>query len=126
VGIWHNPSERDRVIQQVLKNGFFKDEYIEFNTKSGETILALWSAETIMHSGRKLMLSMIHDITARVKAEKELRILKENLEVEVEEKTQELRQRIADLERFQEATIEREFRIKELRDEIERLKGANS
>ncbi|MBN1986875.1 MAG: PAS domain S-box protein, partial [Prolixibacteraceae bacterium] len=51
VGIWRNPSERDRVIQQVLKNGFFKDEYIEFITKNGEVILALWSAETIMHSG---------------------------------------------------------------------------
>lgn len=126
VGIWYNPSERDRVIQQVFKNGFFKDEYIEFNTKGGEVIFALWSAETILQSGRKLMLSMIHDITARVKAERELRILKENLEVEVEEKTQELRERIAELERFQEATIEREFRIKELRDEIERLKEANS
>jgi len=55
-----------------------------------------------------------------------LRILKENLEVEVEEKTQELRQRIAELERFQEATIEREFRIKELRDEIEKLKSVNT
>jgi PAS domain S-box-containing protein len=123
VGIWHNPSERDRVIQLIHKNGFFKNEYIEFNTKSGETILALWSAEIIRHSGKDLMLSMIHDITARVKAERELRILKENLEVEVEEKTQELRQRIAELERFQEATIEREFRIKELRDEIKLLKS---
>jgi PAS domain S-box-containing protein len=126
VGIWHNPSERDRVIQLIHKNGFFKNEYIEFNTKSGEVILALWSAETIMHSGKKLMLSMIHDITARVKAENELRRLKENLEEEVEEKTQELRQRISELERFQEATIEREFRIKELREEIEKLKSVNS
>jgi PAS domain S-box-containing protein len=123
VGIWHDPSERDRVIQQVLKNGFFKDEYIEFKTKSGEIILALWSAETIMQSGKKLMLSMIHDITARVKAERELRRLKENLEVEVEQKTQELRQRITELERFQNATIEREYRIKELRDEIKYLKN---
>jgi len=126
VGIWLNPSERDRIIEILQKNGSFKNEYIEFNTKSGETILALWSAETIRHSGKNLMLSMIHDITARVKAERELRILKESLEMEVEEKTQELRLRIAELERFQNATIEREFRIKELRDEIEILKGAKS
>jgi PAS domain S-box-containing protein len=123
VGIWRNPPERDRIIQKVLKKGFFKDEYIEFKTKTGETILALWSAETIMHSGKKLMLSMIHDITARVKAENELLRLKENLEVEVEEKTRELRERIAELERFQQATIDREFRIKELRDEIQLLKN---
>jgi PAS domain S-box-containing protein len=114
VGIWRNPPERDRIIQKVLKKGFFKDEYIEFKTKTGETI---------MHSGKKLMLSMIHDITARVKAENELLRLKENLEVEVEEKTRELRERIAELERFQQATIDREFRIKELRDEIQLLKN---
>jgi PAS domain S-box-containing protein len=122
VGIWRNPSERDRIIQFLQKNGFFKDEYIEFNTKSGDEILALWSAETIELGGKKLMLSMIHDITQRVKAETELRELKNNLEIEVQKKTQELRERISELERFHEATIEREFRIKELRDEIERLK----
>lgn len=122
VGIWRNPSERDRIIQFLQKNGSFKDEYIEFNTKSGDIILALWSAETIDLGGKKLMLSMIHDITKRVKAENELRELKNNLEIEVQKKTQELRERISELERFHEATIEREFRIKELRDEVERLK----
>jgi PAS domain S-box-containing protein len=126
VGIWRNPSERDRVIKYILKNGFFKDEYIEFNTKSGDTILALWSAEIIALGGKKLMLSMIHDITKRVKAENELRNLKNNLEIEVQQKTQELRERVAELERFQNATIEREFRIKELRDEIEILKSTKS
>lgn len=123
VGIWRNPSERDRIIQLVLKNGSFKDEYIEFATKTGETILALWSAETIMLSGKKLMLSMIHDITARIKAENELRRLKENLEDEVKLKTRELRERVAELERFQQATIDREYRIKELRDNIKHLQN---
>jgi len=64
----------------------------------------------------------IEDITARVTTENELRQLKESLEVEVEEKTSELRERITELERFQNATIEREYRIKELRDEIKLLK----
>ena len=126
VGIWRDPSERDRVIKFIQENDSFKDEYIEFNTKSGDTILALWSAEIIVLGGKKLMLSMIHDITKRVKAENELRKLKNNLEIEVQQKTHELRERVAELERFQEATIEREFRIKELRDEIEVLKGAKS
>jgi PAS domain S-box-containing protein len=123
VGIWRDPSERDRVIKFIQKNGSFKDEYIEFNTKSGDAILALWSAEIIALGGKKLMLSMIHDITKRVKAENELRNLKTNLEIEVQQKTQELHERIAELERFQNATIEREFRIKELRDEIKLLKS---
>jgi len=122
IGIWRNPLDRDRIIQFLQQNGFFKDEYIEFNTKSNDVILALWSAETIELGGKKLMLSMIHDITQRVKAENELRELKNNLEEQVKEKTKELHERITELERFHEATIEREFRIKELRDEIERLK----
>ncbi|MCA1761021.1 MAG: PAS domain S-box protein, partial [Bacteroidales bacterium] len=117
------PSERDRIIIHLQKNNSFKDEYIEFKTKTGELILALWSAETIMHSGKKLMLSMIHDITARVKAENELRKLKDSLQEKVEVKTKELNERIEILERFHEATIEREFRIKELKEEIKYLKA---
>ncbi|HAJ26742.1 MAG TPA: hypothetical protein DCG53_05780 [Syntrophus sp. (in: bacteria)] len=66
------------------------------------------------------------DISDRKEAEKELRQLKEHLEKDVEEKTVELRSRIAELERLHEATIEREFRIKELRDEMAQLKGEPS
>jgi PAS domain S-box-containing protein len=62
------------------------------------------------------------DITERKRAEEELMQLKNDLEQQVEEKTSELKQRIAELERFQDATIEREFRIKELREEIKLLK----
>ena len=50
--------------------------------------------------------------------------LKNNLEQKVQEKTGELNERIAELERFHEATINRELRMKELRDEIARLKGS--
>jgi len=59
---------------------------------------------------------------ARQKAEAELRKSKENLEIQVDRKTRELQVRVAELERFHDATVEREFRIKELRDEIERLR----
>lgn len=49
--------------------------------------------------------------------------IKEELERKVEQKTIELQQRISELERFAEATIDREFRMKELRDELKRIKG---
>ncbi|MHC1736693.1 MAG: PAS domain S-box protein [Ignavibacteriaceae bacterium] len=45
-----------------------------------------------------------------------------DLEKKVEEKTIELRERLKELERFHDATINRELRIKELRDEIDELK----
>ena len=67
-----------------------------------------------------------HDITKRKQAEQELLAFKNDLEIKVQEKTKELSERIEELERFYNATIDRELRMKELRDEIKRLKGENS
>jgi len=53
--------------------------------------------------------------------EEEILKLKDSLVIEVAEKTEELNERLSELERFKEATIEREFRIKELNDRIEEL-----
>jgi len=66
---------------------------------------------------------LIGEIVRRKITEKEILSLNKQLERKVAEKTRELRERIDALERFHDATIEREFRVKELRDEIERLKS---
>jgi len=66
---------------------------------------------------------IITDITHRKQAEEELKILNNNLEKHVEAKTTELKNRIDELERYRVATIDREFRIKELREEVERLRS---
>jgi PAS domain S-box-containing protein len=63
------------------------------------------------------------DITERKQAEEKILKLNEELENKVAERTQELQKRVSELEIFYDATINREFRIKELRDEIERLKN---
>ncbi|MCF8221758.1 MAG: PAS domain S-box protein [Bacteroidales bacterium] len=70
----------------------------------------------------KEIIGVGRDITERKEAEIELRKLKDNLEAEVEKKTGEMRDQLIKLERFHDATVEREFRIKELNDEIARLK----
>jgi PAS domain S-box-containing protein len=62
------------------------------------------------------------DINKLKEVQQELRKLKDNLQIQVDKKTKELQERITELEKLQEATINREFRIKELRDEIKRLK----
>ena len=61
------------------------------------------------------------DITERKRAEKELKKYSEKLEEMVDKRTAELKERIDELERFHDATVERELRIKRLREEVERL-----
>jgi hypothetical protein len=73
----------------------------------------------------KLFSAVVLDVTDRKNKEKELQQIRERLEKEVNEKTRELHDRIAELENFREATIERELRMEELRKEIERHKKGN-
>ncbi|MDW7681199.1 MAG: PAS domain S-box protein [bacterium] len=64
----------------------------------------------------------ISDITERKRAEEALENLKNELEMKVKEQTKQLQKKITELQRFHDATIDREFRMKELRDEINELK----
>ncbi len=73
VGIWADPGERDRIVAKLQAHGAFKDEPIEFTTKTGQTLTALWSAEAITLAGREVMLSMIYDETERKQYEKALK-----------------------------------------------------
>lgn len=72
VGIWADPGERDRIVAKLKVHGTFKDEPIEFKTKTGRTLTALWSAETITMAGQEVMLSTICDETERRLYEKAL------------------------------------------------------
>ncbi|MDZ7762816.1 MAG: PocR ligand-binding domain-containing protein [Melioribacteraceae bacterium] len=80
----------------------------------------------VIETAKKRLQSSAHligEIVNRKLAEDELKELKNHLEVEVKQKTEELQQRVSELERFHEATIDRELRMKQLREEIKRLKG---
>lgn len=80
-----------------------------------------WLRLVIVSMGEDIAI-LGEDITERKQAEEALKKLKDDLEIQVAEKTKELKERISELERFHDATVQREFRIKELRDEIEKLK----
>lgn len=66
------------------------------------------------------------DITDYVRSEAELQQIKLQLQKEMDDKTNELQERIKELEHFHDITVEREIRVKELRDELKRLKNQKS
>jgi len=111
--------------QKIAKLGSFSIETIH-KTKDGREISVEVTTNFVEYGGQQLNCAVARDITARKQAEKALAKAYAGLEdkVKVSERTKELQVRINELERFHKATVEREFRMKELRDEIERLKSA--
>jgi PAS domain S-box-containing protein len=119
-----SPEQFDALIQPLLKKEkksavletpHYRKDGTFYNT---EVYLQLLEIEN-----EKVFSAVVLDITDRRNKEKELQQIQERLEKEVNEKTRELNKRIAELENFREATIERELRMEELRNEIERLKN---
>ena len=110
----------DKALKTLAEKGIitpFDKEYIH---KSGKRIPITLGAATLA-GAKDTGVAFVLDITEKRMAEDELMKLKDSLEFEVNEKTKELRERVAELERFHEATIDRELRMKELRDEIAAL-----
>ncbi|MFO7895545.1 MAG: transporter substrate-binding domain-containing protein [Candidatus Cloacimonadales bacterium] len=102
--------------------------YIEQRAKTihGWRWLA-WNNKAILDEEGKVkeIIGSGRDITVQKNVELELEELKDNLQKEIAAQTKELQEKIDQLERFREATVEREFRINELRQELQRLRGAS-
>ncbi len=81
--------------------------------------------QIIEYENESLFTAIVLDISKRKETEAELKAFKDQLEKKVEEKTKELRERVAELEHFHEVTIEREIRMKEISDELKALKGGD-
>ena len=73
VGIWFNPEDRERIAGKLGNRGFFKNEPISLKTKTGKQVNALWSGEIITVGSKKAMLSLLYDMTERLRAEDALR-----------------------------------------------------
>ncbi len=72
VGIWIDPGERERLVREVEKEGFARDQEIHIRAKSGQVGVIQISAELIELHGKKCLLTVGQDITERKKAEARL------------------------------------------------------
>lgn len=118
------PARWKEIHQRSLSGEIMRAERDPFVRSDGSLDWIRWECRPWFESDNSIGGIILYSevITDRIKSEDELRNLKDDLEIKVKEKTKELEERINELERFHEATIERELRMKELKDENARLK----
>jgi PAS domain S-box-containing protein len=88
--IWADIADRNSVVDDLSKGKEVVGREFLFRKKSGEIIAGLFSAHVIILNSESFILSSINDITERKQAEQSLRYAKENLELRVLERTEEL------------------------------------
>ncbi len=79
IGLWGDSEVRDEMIAVLRLKKSFKEKPVRFRTKGGQIRFAHWFAEVISIDGRNMMLSLIHDITEREEAAKNLRESKQKI-----------------------------------------------
>lgn len=114
--------EDSRISIADYENTFVKS-LVMFPVRTHDSIAAIGCYWKINHEPTEMELQFLQTLADSAGRPIENVRLYNELEKKVEEKTIELRERLKELERFHDATINRELRIKELRDEIDELKG---
>ncbi|MRT94301.1 PAS domain S-box protein [Ancylomarina sp. 16SWW S1-10-2] len=103
------------------------DLEVRFINAQGDNLYVRTIGQPIIKNGKVIKVyGNLIDITERKKAEQELTKHREHLEVLVKERTIELETKNKELARFNDLFVDREFRIKELKNEIDKLVKYNS
>ena len=89
--------------------------------KNGELIWLEINLKRVKIGGEDRIIAVDRDITNRKKVEEKLEKYHDSLEELVKERTIELEKKNAELERYNNLFVGREFRIKELRDKVKKL-----
>ena len=79
LGLWNTVAERDRMFHTLLKHGRVPQSEQVFQTKGGEPLITLLSAELIRFDGRPCALVTAEDITVRKQAEEARLVLAQRL-----------------------------------------------
>jgi two-component system, cell cycle sensor histidine kinase and response regulator CckA len=72
LNVWVDYHERDKVVEELKRQGFIRGELLHLRTKEGESRDALVSAEIVTLNEEKFILSIFYDITEQRKLENQL------------------------------------------------------
>jgi PAS domain S-box-containing protein len=103
LNVWVDINDRKNLYKEIVKTGSVYDQEYRFRSKSDDVIITRYSGEVIDFSGEHCILSVLFDIT---QSKNDERILKEKIE---------------ELERYKNVTINREIKMIELKNEINEL-----
>ena len=116
--------------QEILNNSFLKGDFslhkseMEFfNAKGEKRILELLANPIIKNDQPAGVLIVANDVTERKADEMELVKHKDHLEELVKQRTEKLEEQKYELQRINKLFFGREFRIKELRDQVKELQS---
>ncbi len=73
LGIWENPGDREIMVHELKATGAVRDLEMRSRTRTGELRIISLSAESIEVGGQQCLVSVLHDITDRIRAEQALR-----------------------------------------------------
>ncbi len=121
-----HPDDREYVNKEWLAALEGKPYDIEHRLLiDGKTKWVIEKAEFTFDDDKKAIsaIGFTQDITKRKLTEKELKEYQEHLEELVDKRTNELKEKNKDLEKFNDLFIGREFRIKELKDRVKELES---
>jgi len=69
LNLFARPEKRTELLQRMVAQGYLRDEYVLVRTKIGELRHGIFSAEYIYADGRKLLLTVMNDITEKMQSE---------------------------------------------------------
>jgi PAS domain S-box-containing protein len=96
IRFWENTEDRDKLLEALTKQSSVRDLEINFLTKSGARRIGQDSAEFVEVGGQKCILAIFRDITEQKKLEKQ----RQEAEVTLAHRAEELARSNAELEQF--------------------------
>jgi PAS domain S-box-containing protein len=100
LGVWESREEREHWLDAIREGHGKRDFQAAMRHRSGRPLSVLISSEWVNVGGKDYVMSIVFDISERVRAEGELRGLNQELERRVEDRTAEVNKAMAELESF--------------------------